>query len=347
LDLTPGVLVTWNAGQVVNLPVEADEEDTRLDRWLKRKFHGLTQGQIEKSLRKGEIRVNGGRAKSNTRLKAGQTVRVPPMSAPDEERSRPEASKVKSSEADMMRSLVIYEDDRIIALNKPPGLAVQGGTGTTRHIDALSRALVPDTAEKPRLVHRLDRDTSGVLVLAKTVSAANELGHLFRGRDLEKIYWAVTIGAPHPADGEVRGWMVKSVGPGDEKEKMRAAEHGEHGAVHAVTQYTIVQNAGQKAAWVALKPETGRTHQLRFHMAGIGCAIVGDRKYTVDRPAPAGLAEGLHLHARALRLAGKGGRPIEILADLPPHMLATFETLGFDPATAGDPFFKLRKARRR
>lgn len=339
--------MSWNVGQVVNLSVGADEDDTRLDRWLKRKFHGLTQGQIEKACRTGEIRVDGARAKANTRVKAGQTVRIPPMSAaPDrtDEDERPR-TRVKSSDADMMRALVIYEDDQIIALNKPSGLATQGGTGTTRHIDGLSRALVDDTAEKPRLVHRLDRDTSGVLVLAKTVGSANQLGKLFRGRDLDKIYWAVTLGVPHPTSGDIRGWMIKSAGPGSDKEKMRTADQGEKGAVHALTLYSVIQNAGRKAAWVALKPETGRTHQLRFHMAEIGCAIVGDHKYTCDRELPQGLATGLHLHARALRLPNPGGPPIEIVADLPQHMQDTFAVLGFDENDAEN-FFDLRKPRR-
>ena len=172
---------------------------------------------------------------------------------------------------------------------------------------ALSRALVDDTEEKPRLVHRLDRDTTGVLVLAKTLPAANQLGNLFKSRDLDKIYWAVTLGVPHPQNGEIRGWMVKSAGPGDEKEKMRTAEQKEKGAVHAVTLYSVISNAGQKAAWVALKPETGRTHQLRFHMAEISTAIVGDGKYTCAsrssagprfRPAPA--------RARAAPAGAKG-----------------------------------------
>ncbi len=338
--------MSWNVGQVVNLQVDADEDDTRLDRWLKRKFHGLSQIQIEKALRKGEIRVDGARAKSNTRVKAGQTVRVPPIQAmpdkKDDDEHRP--AKVKSSDADMMRSLVIFETDEIIALNKPAGLAVQGGTGTSRHIDAMSRALVEDTAEKPRLVHRLDRDTTGVLVLAKTVGAANRLGKLFRSRELDKIYWAVVLGVPHPATGEIRGWMVKSTGPGDEKEKMRQADQGEKDAVHASTHYSVVQNAARKAAWVALKPETGRTHQLRFHMAEIGTAILGDRKYTCDRELPQGLASGLHLHARALRLPGPRG-PIEIVADLPEHMKQTFDVLGFDEDSAEN-FFDLRKVRR-
>ena len=343
--------MSWNVGQVVNLVVEDDEDDTRLDRWLKRKFHGLTQGQIEKSCRTGEIRVDGARAKANTRVKVGQIVRIPPMTAPkgrdaEGEDEKPRA-KVKSSDADMMRSLVIYEDDRIIALNKPAGLAVQGGTGTTRHIDALSRALVDDTAEKPRLVHRLDRDTTGVLILAKTSGAANQLSKHFRSRELDKIYWAVTLGVPHPTDGDIRGWMLKSSGPGGEKEKMRSAAQNEKGALYALTLYSVVQNAGRKAAWVALKPETGRTHQLRFHMAEMGTAIVGDHKYTCDREVPQGLADGLHLHARALRLPPvKGGKPIEIVAPLPAHMLQTFETLGFDERSAQN-FFDLRKPPRR
>lgn len=266
--------MSWNVGQVVNLSVDADEDDTRLDRWLKRKFHGLTQGQIEKACRTGEIRVDGARAKASTRVKTGQTVRIPPIQASrgraEEADSKPRA-RVRTSDAEMMRSLVIYEDERIVAINKPAGIATQGGTGTTRHIDGLSRALVTDTAEKPRLVHRLDRDTSGVLVLAKTVSVANQLSRLFRSRELDKIYWAVTLGVPHPSSGEIRGWMVKSSGPGGDKERMRQAQQNEEGAVHAVTLYSVVQNAGRKAAWVALKPETGRTHQLRFHMAEIGC----------------------------------------------------------------------------
>lgn len=341
--------MSWNVGQVVTLNVDSEEDDTRLDRWLKRKFHGITQGQIEKACRTGEIRVDGARAKANTRVKAGQSIRIPPLSMPKRREDagaedKPQA-RVKSSDADMMRSLVIYEDNEIIALNKPSGLAVQGGTGTTRHIDALSRALVDDTAEKPRLVHRLDRDTSGVLVLAKTISAANFLGKLFRSRELDKTYWAVTLGVPHPQSGEIRGWMIKSAGPGEDKEKMRQALQNEKGAVHAVTLYAVVQNAARAAAWVALKPETGRTHQLRFHMAEIGCAILGDRKYTCDREAPHGLAEGLHLHARALRLPQKNGKIVEIVADLPQHMRQTFDVLGFDQ-DAADNFFDLSRPRR-
>jgi 23S rRNA pseudouridine955/2504/2580 synthase len=343
--------MSWNIGQVVTLTVAEDEDDTRLDRWLKRKFHGLTQIQIEKALRRGEIRIDGARARSGARVRAGQKVRVPPMATAEgaENPAAEPSVRVRPSDADQMRSLVIYEDDRIIALNKPSGLAVQGGSGTVRHVDALSRALVSDTAEKPRLVHRLDRDTSGVLVLAKSLSVANQLGRRFRERDIEKIYWAVTIGIPHPAAGELSSWMIKAAGPGEDREKMRLSSQAEKGSVHALTQYAVVSPAGRKAAWVALKPETGRTHQLRFHMAELGCAILGDRKYVCDRPAPSGLAGGLHLHARAIRLPADrpGGRPVEIIADLPSHMQETFDALGFDLTLGADPFFALRKARRR
>jgi 23S rRNA pseudouridine955/2504/2580 synthase len=340
--------MSWNAGQVVNLPVSADEDDTRLDRWLKRKFHGLNQIQIEKALRKGEIRVDGGRAKSSTRLKAGQSVRVPPMQTSDAPQTT-KVGKVSGPDADFIQSLVIHEDDEIIVLNKPAGIAVQGGTGTKRHLDTMTQALVAEGEDKPRLVHRLDRDTSGILVLAKTLKAAAGLGHLFKSRELDKIYWAVTVGVPHPLHGELRSWMIKSTGPGEDKEKMRVSRHGEPGAVHAVTLYTVVANAGPKAAWVALKPETGRTHQLRFHMAEMGTQILGDRKYTTPRETPGGLADGLHLHARALRLPPMGNRKreLKLVAELPEHMEETFGTLGFDAGSVSDPFFELKRIRRR
>ncbi|MBI1341108.1 RluA family pseudouridine synthase [bacterium] len=333
--------MTWNAGQVVHITVHPDEGDVRLDRWLRRKFQHLSQPQIERLLRRGEIRVDGARAKSNARLRPGQSVRIPPLQdRPEEDRPRKSSNvgRVSAEDAEWIRSMVIHEDDRLIALNKPFGLAVQGGTGTHRHIDGFSSALVREGEEKPRLVHRLDRDTTGVLVLAKTASAAAELGKLFRSRALQKVYWAVTLGSPYPPEAQLRGWMIKAEGPGGDKEKMRSAVHGEKGAVHAVTDYAVLSNAGQLAAWVALSPQTGRTHQLRFHMAEIGCAILGDNKYTCVRPEPGGVPDGLHLHARALKLPGRNGRPLELVAELPQHFELTFEVLGFDADIADDPF---------
>ena len=336
--------MSWNAGQVLQIPVSDAEDDTRLDRWLKRRFPGLTQGQVEKLLRSGQIRVDGARAKSNTRLKAGQEVRVPPITIDKDKlaernearRSKPE--HVSQQDAELIRSLVIHEDDDCIILNKPPGLAVQGGTKTARHVDGMSAALVRAGEDKPRLVHRLDRDTSGVLVLAKNAPAAASLGALFRSRELDKIYWAIVLGAPKPLEGQIRGWMIKSTGPGEDKEKMRYAEHGERGAVFSITDYATVSSAGQKAAWMALKPLTGRKHQLRLHMSQLGHSILGDRKYECDREAPTGVGKGLHLHARALRLPRKHGPALEVFAPLPAHIKTSFEVLGFSESEASNPF---------
>ncbi|MEM6626927.1 MAG: RluA family pseudouridine synthase [Pseudomonadota bacterium] len=345
--------MSWNQGQILDMPVSEAEADTRLDRWLKRRFPGLTQGQVEKLLRKGDIRVDGAKAKSNTRLKAGEIVRVPPMPTGADKKNKPAArpDHIKPADADMIRKLVMYEDERMIVLNKPSGLATQGGTKTTRHVDGLAQALVPEGEDKPRLVHRLDKDTSGLLVLAKTAPAAAELAKYFRQRNMEKVYWAIVAGVPDPLEGEIRGWMKKGVEATNRKagdiEKMRMAKHGERDAHFSITDYAVVSNAARTAAWVSLKPVTGRTHQLRLHMSSIGCAILGDNKYTCDRPSPDGVAKGLHLHARALRLPRPSGGPVELVAPVSPHMKSTFNTLGFLESEAADPFEAVQSPPRR
>ncbi len=341
--------MSWNSGQVLQIPVAENEDDIRLDRWLKRRFPGLTQGQVEKLLRKGEIRVDGSRAKSNTRLKAGQSVRVPPMPSGDSRKPKTEEriENISPQDAEFIRSLVLYEDKDVIIINKPSGLAVQGGTKTSRHVDALSAALVGPEDEKPKLVHRLDKDTSGVLVLAKNASVAADLGKHFRSRSLEKTYWAVIHGMPNPSEGELRGWMIKGAGRGEDKETMRGAQHGERGAVFAITDYKVVSNAAQRACWIALKPLTGRKHQLRYHMSEIGHSIIGDYKYTCERETPSGVSYGLHLHARALRLPSKSGKPIEVIAPMSPQMEETFELFGFHESEAGDPFETVQQMGRR
>ncbi len=324
----------------------ADEEKTvtdaeagaRLDRWIKRRAQ-VTQGEIEKLLRTGQIRVDGGRAKASDRLETGQSVRLPPALARAEApQPSAKAAGISQRDAEFIRGLVIHEDSEMIALNKPAGLAVQGGTRQGRHVDGLLDALASG-GHRPRLVHRLDKDTSGVLVLARTPAAAARLGNLFRGRELQKVYWAVTICVPNPRAGQLRSWMVKGEGPGESREKMRPARQGEAGARHAITDYAVISQAAQRAAWVALKPETGRTHQLRFHMAELGTAILGDRKYTTAREVPSGCAPGLHLHARALILPAGAAtgrrRPLTLTAPLPPHMRETFDTLGFLESEAG------------
>ena len=321
---------------VVTETVTREEAGARLDRWIKRRLT-LTQGEIQKLLRTGQVRVDGARARANTRLEAGQEVRLPPVKADQWRTGGEEGVRTKAvsdRDAAFIHSLVIHADDDMIALNKPAGIAVQGGTGQGRHIDGMLDALVQGE-HRPRLVHRLDRETSGVLLLARHPAAAARLGDLFRSRDMAKIYWAVTVGVPNPPAGQLRGWMAKGAGPGEAREKMRPARQGEEGARHAITDYAVVSQAAQRAAWVALKPETGRMHQLRFHMSEIGTSILGDDKYPTRREVPGGVATGLHLHARALLVPRKAGRPLKLIAPLPPHMTETFETLGFIEELAG------------
>ncbi|MBL8552052.1 MAG: RluA family pseudouridine synthase [Hyphomonadaceae bacterium] len=321
--------------KVEQIEVGADEGEVRLDRWLKRRARALTQGQIEKMLRTGQVRVDGARAKANDRLRAGQIVRIPPL---PEERA---PGGLSERDAAFAQSLVIHRDDDVIVLNKPAGLATQGGAKTLRHIDALLPALKFEKEEKPKLIHRLDRDTSGCLVLARHPRAAAALAKSFRTREAQKIYWAIVLGTPQPAAGQIRGWMHKapgSAGREADREMMRRCKQNDEGAVFAVTDYVTLQRAGGKASWVAMKPETGRTHQLRFHMAEIGNSILGDGKYTCDRPTPAGLANQLHLHARAIRLPHPTKGVLQASAELPGHMKETMKALGFDPREAKDPF---------
>lgn len=326
------------SGGAVTEIVTDKEAGARLDRWIKRRVQ-LSQGQIEKLLRTGQVRVDGARAKANMRLEAGQSVRLPPFSEEDyrarETISSAPKSRVSARDTAFIRELVIYEDDDLIALNKPYGLAVQGGTKQGRHIDGMLAGLVEEGEERPKLVHRLDRDTSGVLVLARHPRAAAELGELFRSREMNKVYWAVTVGVPVPREGQLRSWMVKGSGPGEDREKMQAGRQGQEGARHAITDYATISTAGQRAAWVALKPLTGRTHQLRFHMQELGTSILGDPKYETRREVPGGVGEGLHLHARGIAIPRPNGRDAVITAPLPAHMKETFAALGFLEEEAG------------
>jgi 23S rRNA pseudouridine955/2504/2580 synthase len=330
---------------VLTLEVKPDDGAPRVDRWLRRRFPHLTQGQIEKLIRTGQVRVDGARVKAADRLEAGQMVRVPPL--PDAV-ERPPAGSLPGKEADFIQSLVIHRDDDVIVLNKPAGLAVQGGTKTSRHIDGLLDGLKFEREERPKLVHRLDRDTSGCLVIARHPRAAAHLADAFRDRDTDKIYWAVVIGTPKPHEGEVRCWMHKAPGQREaDRETMRRCAQLDEGAVHSITQYAVIADAGQRAAWVALKPVTGRTHQLRMHMAEIGCAIVGDAKYTCEREIPGGLDDMLHLHARAIRLPHPTRGELRVQAPLSAHMLRAFDTLGFIEREGKDPFAPFGAVRKR
>ena len=342
---------------VQTLTVAEDDGDQRLDRWFRRQFPHIPQGRIEKMCRKGEIRVDGGRVKAATRLEAGQSVRVPPL--PDNQAPAPERAKVGDADAEMIRSCVIWRDDQIIALNKPPGLPTQGGSKQTKHVDGLAEALTFGLDEKPRLVHRLDKDTSGVLLMARTRAVAEKLTKAFRARDTRKIYWAAIAGQPIPAMGTVRFGLVKAGGhgKGGEGEKMHTVHPREvddtPGAKHATTDYAVLSNLGGRVSWAALVPVTGRTHQLRAHMAALGHPIIGDGKYGGSGQENLGdgwgaqlggdISRKLHLHARSLSLTHPvSGRRLTLTAPLPDHMAKTWKYVDWRAEDVpADPFEEL------
>lgn len=340
---------------VQTVTVKPDDADQRLDRWFKRQFPQISQGRLEKMCRKGEIRVDGGRVKASTRLEAGQAVRVPPL--PDQAAPPPAPrSKVSAADTKLIQSCVIFKDDHVIALNKPAGLPTQGGSGQTRHVDGLAEALKFGFEEKPRLVHRLDKDTSGVLLLARTRLAAKALTAAMRHKETRKIYWALVAGVPTPYLGEIRFGLVKASGRGrgGEGEKMIALHPRDvdatPGAKRAHTLYATLYRVGSRAAWVAMEPITGRTHQLRAHMAEIGHPIIGDGKYGGSGQENQGdgwgaqlggiISKKLHLHARMMRFEHPETRKdITVVADLPDHMVHSWETFGWtEDLAADDPF---------
>ncbi|WP_372571684.1 RluA family pseudouridine synthase [Ruegeria jejuensis] len=341
------------------ITVGEDEGDQRLDRWLRRLFPHVSQGRIEKMCRKGELRVEGGRVKASTRLEVGQSVRVPPL--PDADHKPAEVKpRISDADAKMIQSCVIYRDDHIMALNKPPGLPVQGGSGQTRHVDGLGEALRFGYDENPRLVHRLDKDTSGVLLLARTREAAKSLTAAFRHRNTRKIYWGLVAGVPTPYLGEIKAGLVKAGGhgPKGEGEKMIIVHPSEiadtPGAKRAHTLYATLYRVAGRAAWVAMEPLTGRTHQLRAHMSGMGHPIIGDGKYGGSGQENLGdgwgaqlggiISKKLHLHARRLAFEHPVTRkPVSITAPLPEHMKDSWDTLGWtEDLAADDPFEALQ-----
>jgi len=322
--------------------IKADEAGLRLDRWFKAHFPALAFGHLQKLLRTGQVRVDGARAKTNTRLSPGQRVRVPPLekggkqAEKDTNVSAPYVLKAKDArakpdDASFLKSITLYEDREVMVLNKPMGLAVQGGSGTVRHIDGMLEALRTRDGVKPRLVHRIDKDTSGILLIAKTRLAAATLAKTFRSRSARKIYWALVAGVPKVKQGRISTYLAKGGGP--EGELMRVAEHGDDDASHAVTYYAVVEKAANLLSWLSLKPVTGRTHQLRAHAAHIGHPIVGDPKYfdIENWELPGGIQKKLHLLARRLVLPHPSGKgKIDVTAPLPPHMLQSWNLLGFD-----------------
>jgi 23S rRNA pseudouridine955/2504/2580 synthase len=316
--------------------ITRDETGMRLDRWFQRHFPGLSHGALQKLMRTGQVRLDGKRVEGKDRVEEGQTVRLPPgvSTAPP---VKAKAAAIVRSERDdkEIQRMVIHRDDHVIALNKPPGLAVQGGTGTARHIDGMLDGLRFGSEERPRLVHRLDKDTSGLLLIARTALAARKLTEAFRDRRTEKLYWAVVLGGPPRAEGTIDLPLAKRMA-GPERELVQIDE--EEGQ-RAITDFKVMDKAAKLASLLALWPRTGRTHQLRVHCAEIGCPILGDGKYgtpgeqasMLDNVADAGR---LHLHARRLRLPHPAKGELRLEAEPPPHFRRTIEALGF--STDGD-----------
>ncbi len=297
---------------VETIEVARDEAGMRLDRWFRVHFPDITHGHLQKLLRSGQVRVDSGRVQANARVEPGQQVRVPAVAAPAAEGEALAARRRSGSPratAISSRRMILFEDEQVLVLNKPFGLAVQGGTGTTRHLDGLLAGMVDRFGDRPRLVHRLDRDTTGVLLVAKQRDAAAKLGRIFQTRSAAKTYWALVKGVPKPPQGKVEAALVKAAGP-DGEDRVRKALPGEQAkAMHATTHYSVIDRVAHKVSWVSLKPVTGRQHQLRAHMALIGNPIVGDNKYEGDKVlVDSGIDAKLHLHARRLVIPHPRGR---------------------------------------
>ncbi|MEO9873198.1 MAG: RluA family pseudouridine synthase [Anderseniella sp.] len=323
---------------VKQISVKGDEDGMRLDRWFKVHFPQVTHGRLSKLLRTGQVRVDGGRVKANERLLPGQTIRVPPINieAAANQDGAPKPKPLSAHDKAYFQSLVLFEDKHLYVLNKPAGLAVQGGSRTTKHIDGLLQGMAADLYDRPRLVHRLDRDTSGVLVIAKTRSMATALGKLFQTRSVRKIYWALVSGVPRPEQGVIDKPLVKAGGPGEEKVQV-ARNMKQDGAQKAMTHYAVIDKAPPSVAWVSMKPVTGRQHQLRVHMQMIGHPIIGDPKYGhlehdgSGEEKDEGLARKLHLHARRVTFPHPKGGTVDVTAPVPGHMRESMTTCGFDP----------------
>lgn len=323
---------------VQHIQITEDEEGMRLDRWFREHFPQLGHGQLQKLMRKGQVRLDGSRVKANDRVETGQSVRVPPLGEKPSNGKTTQRKETTISDRDrkFMNDMVLHRDKNVIVLNKPSGLAVQGGSGTKVHIDGLLPALVEVGAERPRLVHRLDKDTSGILVLAASVKAARALTASFRTSDARKLYWALVAGAPRPGNGKIDLALSKAMTQTRSGGREQMVAGGED-AKRAITYYETLDRAGQRFAWMALYPQTGRTHQLRVHMAEIGSPIIGDGKYGGEDAMPVesdagsnALSSRLHLHARALSIPHPGGGQLNIIAPLRDHMRDSWKYLGFE-----------------
>jgi len=321
---------------VEQIIVGNDEQGMRLDRWFKLHYPGLGFVQLQKLLRSGQVRVDGGRAKTDTRVEPGQAIRVPPLGVDRKGAENLTGHSIRNQgDADVLAKMLIHEDPKVFVFNKPAGLAVQGGSGVSRNVDDMLEAWRNQKGEKPRLVHRLDRDTSGVLVVARTRQAAMKLAEAFRARETKKTYWALVKGVPPKREDKISSWLIKEATP--DGDRVRVAKHGEKGADHAVSFYRVIEQAAQALTWLEMEPYTGRTHQLRVHAAALGNPIIGDPKYfeaDTNWDFPGGIQNRLHLHARRIIIPHPDKGVIDVTAPLPPHMRQSWNLLGFDEASA-------------
>ena len=326
--------------------IDPDDDGVRLDRWFKRHYPHVTHALLEKLLRKGEVRLDGKRAKAADRIAAGQVLRLSPqvIHAKAPQKQKPEAEPkhlLASKDMGSLADRILYMDKQVIVIDKPPGLATQGGSGLTKHVDGMLDSLQYEKPSRPKLVHRLDRDTSGVLLIARTALAASGLSASLALRDTSKVYWALTRGVPKQKNGVVKGALAKEGGhgPHGRDERMAMTEEGEEGAKFSLTEYAVMATAGTEFSWVAARPITGRTHQIRVHLASLGTPIVGDFKYGgTDSRGKGDIADKLHLHARSIDIGRPDGGRLQATAPLPPHMLKSWKLLGFNPDDKSHPF---------
>ena len=328
--------MTENSNAERTFTVGEDDDGIRLDRWFKRHLADISFNQVSRWARTGQIRIDGKRANPGDRLQIGQLLRVPPAEAAGparEPRAKRQVVPLNDEEAEMVREMVIHEDDDAFVLDKPPGLATQGGTNTYQHLDRLLDGLVDATGQKPKLVHRLDKDTSGVVLVARSARSAGHFAKAFAGRTARKVYWALITGVPSASKGVIDLPLAKQPGTGGEK------MHVDHQqGLAAKTRWRMIDRAGNRAAWVEMQPQTGRTHLLRAHMAAIGHPIVGDAKYGGPEAfLTGGISRKLHLHARRLKIDAPGGGKIDVTAALPAHFAESLEMLGFEAATGNAP----------
>jgi 23S rRNA pseudouridine955/2504/2580 synthase len=317
-----------DSGQVRQFTVSGEDDGIRLDRWFKRNLPDASFNIVSRWSRTGQLRVDGKRATPGDRIEAGQVIRVPPAEPPSQPVRKLERRALSPDQIEFVRDMVIHRDPAALVVNKPPGLATQGGTKTHVHVDALLDGLAEEGELRPKLVHRLDKDTSGVLLLARTPRAAAHFSKAFSGRTARKIYWALVVGVPSTEEGLIDLPIAKQPGTGGEKMHV-----DEQDGLAARTRFRVIERAGNRAAWIELQPLTGRTHQLRVHMAAIGHPIVGDGKYGGQEAFLTGsISRKLHLHARRLRIDHPDGSSLDVTAELSQHFADSLANLGFDPA---------------